>query len=154
MIPVHHGGGDESAIMRDKKVVRMGISARVQNRQGQHQVSVSTNDNVQTLAIPPKATGFGSSVNGGELLFLALATCYCNDVYRGAAKWGIAVESVEVEVAGEFGSEGEPATKVSYREDHGPRRRGRHPRPWARDRSGRGDSEHLAGRDAGDAAGV
>jgi uncharacterized OsmC-like protein len=48
-------------------------------------------------------------------LFLALATCYCNDIYREAAKRGLKVEHVEVEVAGEFGAEGEPARNVSYR---------------------------------------
>ena len=62
----------------------MRISARVQNSQGQHQVSLATNDTVHSLSIPPKPTGFGSSANGGELLFLALATCYCNDIYREA----------------------------------------------------------------------
>ncbi|HZQ07541.1 MAG TPA: OsmC family protein [Anaerolineae bacterium] len=92
----------------------MKITARVQNRQGQHQVSVSTNENIHTLTIPPKSTGVGSSINGGELLFLALATCYCNDIYREAAKRNIRVESVEVEVDGDFGSEGEPATNVRY----------------------------------------
>lgn len=92
----------------------MKISARVQNSKGQHQVSLQTNDNVHSLAIPPKSTGFGSSVNGGELLFLALATCYCNDIYREAAKRGIKVEQVEVTVEGEFGAEGEGAKNVSY----------------------------------------
>ena len=48
-------------------------------------------------------------------LFLALATCYCNDIYREAAKRGFKVEHVEVEVEGEFGAEGEPARNVSYR---------------------------------------
>ena len=76
----------------------MRISARVQNSQGQHQVSLATNDTVHSLSIPPKPTGFGSSANGGELLFLALATCYCNDIYREAAKRGIEVVGVEVEV--------------------------------------------------------
>jgi organic hydroperoxide reductase OsmC/OhrA len=70
---------------------------------------------VHSLNIPPKQTGFGSSANGGELLFLALATCYCNDIYREATKRGIKVVQVEVEVAGEFGGEGEPAKNVSYR---------------------------------------
>ncbi len=93
----------------------MKISATVQNSEGQHQVSLSTNDNVHTLSIPPRSTGFGSSVNGGEILFLALATCYCNDIYREAAKRGVKVEQVEVEVVGEFGAEGEPAKNVSYR---------------------------------------
>ena len=92
----------------------MRISARVQNSQGQHQVSLATNDTVHSLSIPPKPTGFGSSANGGELLFLALATCYCNDIYREAAKQGIEVVGVEVEVQGDFGAEGEPAQNVTY----------------------------------------
>ena len=92
----------------------MNILARVQNEEGRHQVSVSTDGNGQTLNIPPKATGFGSGVNGGELLFLALATCYCNDIYREAAKRGMRVESVAVEVSGQFGGPGEPATDVRY----------------------------------------
>lgn len=93
----------------------MKISAIVQNSEGQHHVTLRTNDNVHSLAIPPRPTGFGSSANGGELLFLALATCYCNDIYREAAKRGLKVEHVEVEVEGEFGAEGEPARNVSYR---------------------------------------
>lgn len=93
----------------------MRISARVQNAAGTHQAFLQTNDQVHAVNIPPKATGFGSSVSGGELLFLALATCYCNDVYREAAKRGIPVQGVEVEVAGDFGAEGEPATNVTYR---------------------------------------
>ncbi len=93
----------------------MKISARVQNSVNQHQVTLRTNDNVHSIVIPPKPTGLGSSANGGELLFLALATCYCNDIYREAAKRGLKVEQVEVEVAGDFGAEGEPARNVTYR---------------------------------------
>ena len=92
----------------------MKISARVQNNQGNHQVTLMTDERARPLSIPPKATGLGSSVNGGELLFLALATCYCNDLYREAAKRAIRIESVEVEVHGEFGAEGEPAKQVTY----------------------------------------
>ncbi len=92
----------------------MKISAHVLNVQGKHEVSLQTNDTVHSLVIPPKSSGSGSSANGGELLFLALATCYCNDIYREAAKTGIKVSSVEVTVDGEFGEEGEPARNVSY----------------------------------------
>lgn len=93
----------------------MKIRATVQNSEGRHHVTLRTNDNVHSITIPPKSTGFGSSANGGELLFLALATCYCNDIYREAAKRAIKVEQVEVEVEGAFGAEGEPAKQVSYR---------------------------------------
>ena len=92
----------------------MKISAQVINSEGQHHVTLRTNENVHSLPIPPKPTGFGSSANGGELLFLALATCYCNDLYREAAKHGLKVEQVEVEVQGDFGAEGEPAKNVTY----------------------------------------
>ncbi|MCI0576756.1 MAG: OsmC family protein [Chloroflexi bacterium] len=93
----------------------MKISAHVQNSEGNHQVTLRTNDNVHSIHIPPKPTGFGSSANGGEVLFLALATCYGNDIYREAARRGIKVERVEVEVKGDFGAEGEPARNVTYR---------------------------------------
>jgi len=93
----------------------MQISAQVTNRAGSHIVLVKTNDIAHPMEIAPKPTGAGSSVNGGELLFLALATCYCNDIYREAAKRGMRVEQVEVQVDGEFGAEGEPARSVTYR---------------------------------------
>lgn len=93
----------------------MKISARVQNGQGQHQVTLQTNDTLHSIVIAPRANGNGSSVNGGELLFLAVATCYCNDIYREAAKRDIVVRSVSVQVEGEFGAEGEPAKNVTYR---------------------------------------
>ena len=92
----------------------MKISARVENSKDHHQVKLQTNDNVHSIVIPPKSTGYGSSANGGELLFLALASCYCNDIYREAAKRNIKVERVEVEVNGDFGTEGEPARNVTY----------------------------------------
>lgn len=93
----------------------MKITARVENSKDNHQVTLQTNDNVHSIVIPPKSNGYGSSANGGELLFLALATCYCNDLYREAAKRNIQVDRVEVEVDGDFNAEGEPARNVSYR---------------------------------------
>ncbi|MGE5641699.1 MAG: OsmC family protein [Byssovorax cruenta] len=92
----------------------MKITATVENSKDNHQVTLQTNDNVHSIVIPPKSTGYGSSANGGELLFLALASCYCNDIYREAAKRNIKVERVEVNVEGDFGVEGEPAKNVTY----------------------------------------
>ena len=93
----------------------MRISARVENSEGQNRVILTTNENSHSIIIQPKPNGFGSSANGGELLLLALATCYCNDIYREAAKRNIMVERVEVEVDGDFGREGEPAMNVTYK---------------------------------------
>ena len=93
----------------------MKISASVENSENQHQITLRTNDNSHSIVIPPKSSGFGSSANGGELLFLALATCYCNDLYREAAKRNVKVEKVEIEVNGDFGSDGEPAKNVTYK---------------------------------------
>ncbi len=53
-------------------------------------------------------------MTGGELLVLALATCYCNDVYREAAKMGIDVSHIDVECSAEFPAEGHPAKDVTY----------------------------------------
>jgi uncharacterized OsmC-like protein len=93
----------------------MKITAKIENSKDNHQVTLQTNDIVHSIVIPPKPTGYGSSANGGELLFLALASCYCNDIYREAAKRNIKVERVEVQVDGDFGAEGEPAANVKYR---------------------------------------
>ncbi len=92
----------------------MKIAARIRNSLGSHKVELETAGNAHEIFIDPKESGFGSSVNGGEALFFALATCYCNDIYREAKKRGISVERVEVEVQGEFPSEGAPAEQVSY----------------------------------------
>ncbi len=80
----------------------MKISATVKNKFDQHEVMVETDTNSKLISIPPKATGYGSSVNGGELLMLALATCFCNDLYREASKKGILLTEVEVNVTGDF----------------------------------------------------
>jgi len=93
----------------------MKISAHVVNQEGDHSAVLTTDGQEQSLQISPKPDGFGSSVNGGELLFLALATCYCNDLYREARRRGIRIDRVEVEVTGEFSGEGSAADNISYR---------------------------------------
>ena len=93
----------------------MKISAHVENSRHHHAVHVSTDGHVQELGIPGKPAGFGSSVNGGELLFLALATCFCNDLYREADKMNIRITKVSVEASGGFSAAGEPGHHIVYR---------------------------------------
>ena len=92
----------------------MHIAARVLNTPSGHTVEVETESRKQSIHIAPKSMGRGSSVNGGELLFAAIATCFCNDIYREAAKRSIDVQEVSVEVSGTFGNPGEPARDVTY----------------------------------------
>jgi organic hydroperoxide reductase OsmC/OhrA len=91
------------------------ISALVKNAHGSHDVAVATEDSRKSLAVPCRDSGFGSAINGGELLMLALATCYCNDLYREAARLGIAVDSVEVSASADFEGVGLAARNITYK---------------------------------------
>ena len=93
----------------------MKIAAVVRNSASGHEVIVSTGGAEQRLAVPANPSGRGSNVNGGEFLMLALATCYCNDVFREAARLGVSIESVEVEASAEFAGVGLAATDIAYR---------------------------------------
>jgi uncharacterized OsmC-like protein len=93
----------------------MHISAVVKNEFGSNEVQVSTNGGFKKILIPPKENGQGSSVNGGELLALSLAVCYCNDIYREAAKRNIEISGVDVEVTATFGAEGEAGSNFQYK---------------------------------------
>lgn len=93
----------------------MRFAAQIESSRGRHEVSLSTGRRSHSIEIPPKPSGFGSGANGGELLFLALATCYCNDVYREAARRGLRVDRLEVEASGELGTEGGALSNVTYR---------------------------------------
>ncbi|HEX6833341.1 MAG TPA: OsmC family protein [Rudaea sp.] len=93
----------------------MQISALVRNAADAQETMVRTGDCVQRVGVPAKAHGRGSAVNGGEFLMLALATCYCNDLYREAERLGIALDAVEVEAFAEFPGIGLAATNIRYR---------------------------------------
>ena len=95
----------------------MRITAILKNGLNKNDIVVSTNDNEKTISIPPKSSGQGSSINGGELLFLSLATCFCNDIYREAERRRLNIKSIEIKVLGDFGKEGEPASNVIYKVD-------------------------------------
>lgn len=92
----------------------MRITALVINTEEAHQVTVSTNGADKMLGIGAKPNARGSAVNGGELLAAALATCFCNDLFREAGKRGIRLGQVEVSVSAEFRSEGASAEDVVY----------------------------------------
>lgn len=59
---------------------------------------------------PLGAGGDGLGFNGGQLLFLAIAGCVSNDLFREASARGIPLDSVRVVVEGDF--TGEPAVSI------------------------------------------
>ena len=91
------------------------VTASVTNSPSAHETLVRTGNVAQSLNVQPKVTGRGSSINGGEFLMLALATCYCNDLFREAERLGIAIDVAEVEASAEFAGIGLAATNVRYR---------------------------------------
>lgn len=72
------------------------------NIDGKLDVVMKVGNKTNTVDIAPKHDGFGSSISGGEVLFLAIATCYCNDIYREARILDIKVDNIEVDVDGDL----------------------------------------------------
>lgn len=92
----------------------MEISAHIRNRSNEHEVIVSTSGKAQPLAVRSKDRGQGSAINGGELLMAALATCYCNDLYREAERLGIEIAGCEVIATAHFDGIGLAAGALTY----------------------------------------
>lgn len=93
----------------------MRIAASVHNSGRDHRATVTTGEVPQDLPVRAKDVGRGSSVNGGEFLMLALATCCCNDIYREAARLGLTVDAVDVEAEADFEGVGLAARNIRYR---------------------------------------
>jgi organic hydroperoxide reductase OsmC/OhrA len=91
------------------------IAASLHNSGRDHRVTVTTGEVSQDLPVRAKDVGQGSSVNGGEFLMLALASCCCNDIYREAARLGLIVDAVDVEAEADFEGAGLAARNIRYR---------------------------------------
>ena len=69
-----------------------------------------------TLVVDRPAHGGGGGVgfNGGQLLYLAVAGCVSNDLFREAAAEGISLTRVQVTVRGDFAGEPAVSDEISY----------------------------------------
>ncbi len=69
-----------------------------------------------TLVVDRPADGGGDGLgfNGGQLLYLAVAGCVSNDLFREARAAGIVLHRVEVTVHGDFTGDPAVSTEVSY----------------------------------------
>jgi putative redox protein len=63
---------------------------------------------------PADAGGRGLGFNGGELLYLAIAGCVSNDLFREAGADGISLERVRVVVHGDFDGDPCVSSEVVY----------------------------------------
>jgi uncharacterized OsmC-like protein len=61
---------------------------------------------------PAQAGGGGLGFNGGQLLYLSIAACISNDLYREAQARGISLNEVSVSVDGDFPARGAPSTPI------------------------------------------
>jgi putative redox protein len=62
---------------------------------------------------PSAAGGGGLGFNGGQLMYLSIAACWSNDLYREAATMGIELDGVEITVDGDFPARGSGSTAIS-----------------------------------------
>ena len=74
----------------------------------------SSGSRTVTIDRNKEAGGLGLGFNGGELLLLAIGGCYSNDIYREAAKRGLAVNAVQVVVNADWGGDPVRAQNVSF----------------------------------------
>jgi uncharacterized OsmC-like protein len=66
-----------------------------------------------TVDRPAAAGGGGLGFNGGQLLYLAIAACWSNDLYREAATMDIELDGVEITVDGDFPARGSGSTPIT-----------------------------------------
>jgi len=69
-----------------------------------------------TLVVDRPADGGGRGIgfNGGQLLYLAIAGCVSNDLFREARLQGIALARVRVTVRGDFAGDPPISSEVEY----------------------------------------
>ena len=63
---------------------------------------------------PVEGGGGGLGFNGGQLLYLAVAGCISNDLFREARAAGIELSSVRVKVTGDFMGEPAVSDEIQY----------------------------------------
>jgi putative redox protein len=63
---------------------------------------------------PAEGGGGGLGFNGGQLLYLAVAGCISNDLFREARAAGIELGNVRVRVMGDFAGEPAVSSEIAY----------------------------------------
>ena len=91
----------------------MHIEVETQNIDGEVTALGSAGPFTLVVDRPAEGGGGGLGFNGGQLLYLAVAGCISNDLFRDARAAGIELRHVRVKVRGNF--VGEPAVSEEIR---------------------------------------
>jgi uncharacterized OsmC-like protein len=91
----------------------MHIEVETQNVGGEVTALGSAGPFTLVVDRPSEGGGGGLGFNGGQLLYLAVAGCISNDLFRDARADGIELSQVRVKVSGDF--VGEPAVSEEIR---------------------------------------
>ena len=91
------------------------FEVEVRNVAGETTAVGSAGPHTLVVDRPADGGGRGLGFNGGQLLYLAIAGCVSNDLFREARAEGIELERVRIVVRGDF--EGDPAVSAAITVD-------------------------------------
>ncbi|MEA2647224.1 MAG: lipoyl-dependent peroxiredoxin [Chloroflexota bacterium] len=92
----------------------MAIHVDTENLSGQVTAIGAADSFTLVVDRPVEAGGGGKGFNGGQLLYLAVAGCISNDLFREAAPRGITLDRVVVRVSGDFSGDPAVSTEIQY----------------------------------------
>ena len=92
----------------------MHIEVETHNVDGQVTALGSAGPFTLVVDRPLEGGGGGLGFNGGQLLYLAVAGCISNDLFRDARTAGIELSRVRVKVSGDFVGEPAVSDEISY----------------------------------------
>jgi len=90
------------------------FEVEVRNVAGEPAAIGSAGPHTLVVDRPAGGGGRGLGFNGGELLYLAIAGCVSNDLFREAAAAGIGLRAVRVRVRGDFSGDPAVSEPIEY----------------------------------------
>lgn len=92
----------------------MGIEVETRNIEGIATAIGSAGPYTLVVDRPRDGGGGGLGFNGGQLLYLAVAGCVSNDLFREARSMGVELRRVRVIVRGDFTGDPAVSTDITY----------------------------------------
>ena len=90
----------------------MSIEVETRNVAGRVTAIGAADSSTLVVDRPVEAGGGGKGFSGGQLLFLAVAGCVSNNLFREAATRGINLDRVAVRVSGNFTGDAAVSTEI------------------------------------------